>query len=162
MKPLIYLFLLLVSVNAHAQDNSDETAKSFIRQGDYSNAVLVLNKAMEKDRDNIELKKDLAFAYYLQRDFSKSIDIVKPLSETTAADVQTYQMLGMNYKAIEERKEAERMYRAALKRFPESGALYNELGEVVWSKQDFSEAIKLWQKGMQIDPNYFRQLLQCS
>ncbi|MBA4166343.1 MAG: hypothetical protein H0X41_02135, partial [Chitinophagaceae bacterium] len=121
---------------------------------DYTNAVLVLNKAIEKDRDNIELKKDLAFAYYLQRDYTKSMDMLKPLSESAVADVQTFQLLGMNYKAIEERKEAEKLYRVALRKYPESGALYNELGEVLWSGQDFAEALKQWQKGIQTDPNY--------
>lgn len=136
------------------QVNADETAKAFIRQGDYNNAILVLNKAIEKDRDNIELKKDLAFTYYLQRDYTRSIEIAKPLSESSAADVQTFQILGMNYKAIEERKEAEKMYRSALKKFPQSGALYNEFGEMLWSREDYKEAIQQWQKGIQVDPNH--------
>src|SRR4051812_13082994 len=114
MKNFASLFVLcLTALVSFAQKTPDETAKDFIRQGDYNNAVLVLNKAIEKDRDNPELKKDLAFAYYLDRNYSKSLEIIKPLSETAIADVQTFQILGMNYKAIEERKDAEKMYRAA-------------------------------------------------
>lgn len=154
----IILFLLfVVAVNAplYSQtDAADSLGKAFIRQGDYANAVLVINKAIERDRDNLELKKDLAFAYFLQRDYTRSMDVLRPLSETAAADVQTYQLLGMNYKAIEESKEAEKMYRAALRRFPESGALYSEFGEMLWSKKDLSEAVRQWQKGIAVDPNY--------
>jgi Tfp pilus assembly protein PilF len=156
MKPIVLLISLCISIiSLQAQQNDpDETARTFIRQGDYNNAVLVLNKAIEKDRDNIELKKDLAMAYYMQRDYTRSMDIARPLSESAIADVQTFQILGMNYKAIEERKEAEKMYRAALKRFPQSGALYSEFGEMLWSKSDFTEATRQWQKGIQVDPNH--------
>jgi len=156
MKPVILFVLLCIPVLIlqAQQENPGETAKTFIKQGDYNNAVLVLNKAIEKDRDNIELKKDLAFAYFLERDYSKSISIVKPLAESAVADIQTFQILGMNYKAIEERKEAEKMYRTALKKFPQSGALYSEFGEMLWAKQDFPEAVRQWQKGTQVDPNY--------
>ena len=109
MKSLLLAVSLCISaMGMNAQENPHETAQSFIRKGDYSNAVLVLNKTIEKDRDNIELKKDLAFAYFLERDYTRSMEVVKPLSETAAADVQTFQILGMNYKAIEESKDAEK------------------------------------------------------
>ena len=41
---------------------------------------------------------------------------------------------GLVYKAIEERKECEKMYKQGLKRFPNSGVLYNEYGEMLWTK----------------------------
>ncbi len=149
----ILFFSLVMAASLQAQQSADEAAKAFIRSGDYNNAILVLNKAIEKNRDDIELKKDLAFTYYLQRDYSKSISIIKPLSESAAADVQTFQILGMNYKAIDERKEAERMYRDGLRKFPQSGVLYSELGEVLWARDNLSEAQKLWLRGIQVDPN---------
>ncbi len=156
MKPVIVFTVLIFLLQAvfAQQDNPGETAKAFIRQGDYTNAVLVLNRAIENDRSNAELKKDLAFVFYLQRDYTKSVALIKPLSETSMADVQTFQILGMNYKAIEERKEAEKMYKEALKKFPENGALLNEYGEILWSRQELSGAVDQWKKGIQSDPNY--------
>ncbi|HRE52431.1 MAG TPA: tetratricopeptide repeat protein [Flavitalea sp.] len=131
-----------------------ETAKAFINQGDYRNAILVLNRAIEKDDINVELKKDLALAYYLQRDYAKALGAAKPLVERADADVQSYQLLGMCYKAVDEIKEAEKMYRAALKKFPASGALHSEYGEILWSKAEFANAAKQWEKGIASDPNY--------
>jgi Tfp pilus assembly protein PilF len=130
-----------------------ETARTFQRQGDYANAILVLNRALQQQPNDLELLKDLAFSYYLQRDFIKARDIAKPLPERADADVQSFQILGLVYKAIEERKECEKLYKAGLKKFPNSGMLYNEYGEMLWTKQDYS-AIKYWEKGIEVDPNF--------
>lgn len=160
MKKVSFIAVLIVLISLSAisqeQDNKSlqETAKTFIRQGDYNNAIVVLNRALTQDADNLELKKDLAFAYYLQRDFTKALEVSKPLVNRSDADVQSYQILGMVYKAIEERKEAEKMYRDALKKFPKSGVLYNEYGEMLWSRNDFSDAAKQWEKGIEVDPNH--------
>jgi tetratricopeptide (TPR) repeat protein len=131
-----------------------QTGKTFIRDGDYSNAILVLNRALTESPSNIEVQKDLAFAYYLHRDYSKAVEIIRPITEKKEADVQSFQILGMVYKAIEENKDAEKMYRTALKKFPESGVLYNEYGEMLWSRQNYGEAIKNWEKGIEVDANY--------
>lgn len=131
-----------------------ETAKGFVRQGDYPNAILILNRALQKDAGNFELQKDLAFAYYLQRDYAHAMGVAKPLAEREDADVQSFQILGLVYKALEERKDCEKMYRTGLKKYPSSGVLYSEYGEMLWSKKDFKEAIKQWEKGIEMDPNH--------
>jgi tetratricopeptide (TPR) repeat protein len=161
MKHLIPVIGLLFAVNmAQAQNEPgdvktvQETAKTYIKQGDYSNAVLVLNRALQNNADNLDLQKDLAFAYYLNRDYVRGLEVAKKFPERPDADVQSFQMLGMIYKAIEEVKDCEKMYKAALKKFPTSGALYNEYGEMMWSKKDYSDAIKLWEKGIEADPGY--------
>ena len=158
MKHLLFIasFLFLTCAVSIAQDTSSihQTAKAFIRQGDYNNAIVVLTKALQAEPNDFEMKKDLAFAFYLQRDYVKALEAAKPLGESPNADVQTFQILGMVYKAIEERKEAEKMYKAAIKKFPRSGVLYNEYGEMLWSTKDFSESAKLWEKGIEVEPNY--------
>jgi tetratricopeptide (TPR) repeat protein len=157
MKKFVFSVLTLLFVlTVGAQDSTSAAAraKAFIREGDYNNAILVLNRAIEGNQGDRELKKDLAFAYYLSRDYSKALAVAKPLTETDDADVQSYQILGMVYKAIEDTKEAERMYRAGIRKNPEAGALYSELGEVLWSKKNFGEAARQWIRGIQNDPNY--------
>lgn len=162
LKAMKYLFLCCcllftagISLITRAQDNTPrETAKTFVSKGDYRNAIIVLNRAIEKDPVNPELKKDLAFAHYLQGDYAKALGIAKPLVERADADVQSYQLLGMCYKATDNSKEAEKMYRAALKKFPANGALHNEYGEILWSNAEFTNAIKQWEIGIASDPNY--------
>ncbi len=122
-------------------------------RGDYTNALVVLNEALKKDPQNLELLKDLAFNYYLEREFSKGMTIAKPMVERADADVPSYQILALLYKGTGDPKECERLYKAGIRRFPRSGVLHNEYGEMLWARQDYS-AIKEWEKGIEIDPNY--------
>jgi len=124
-----------------------------MQQGDYANAVLVLNRAAQMDPKDIDITKDLAFSYYLQKDFTKALDIIKPLLDREDADDQCYQIAGNIYKQLEQPKECDKLLRKGLKKFPESGAMYNELGELLWAQQDFT-AIKQWEKGIEVDPGF--------
>src|SRR6476469_3352686 len=96
-KLFAFVFIVASCIQAAAQDSPGKIAKGYIRQGDYNNAILVLNRAIPNDNENIELKKDLAFAYYMQRDFPKAMDVIKPVVDSRDADVQSYQILGMVY-----------------------------------------------------------------
>ena len=154
-KLILFSFLSLAGIGSFAQDQDPkEAAKAFIRSGDYTNAITVLNRALQKDPENLEMQKDLAFAYYLHRDYVHALETAKNFPARKDVDVQAYQILGMTYKAIEKRKEAASMYQAALKKFPMSGALYNEYGELQWANKDFAQAAKTWEKGIETDPNY--------
>jgi tetratricopeptide (TPR) repeat protein len=161
MKHLLPAIGLLFAVNmTQAQTEPgdvktvQETAKNYMRNGDYSNAVLVLNRGLQNNSDNLDLQKDLAFAYYLNRDYVHGMEVAKKFPDRQDADVQSFQILGMIYKAIEEVKDCEKMYRTALKKFPNSGTLFSEYGEMLWSKKNYSDAIKQWEKGIESDPGY--------
>ncbi|MEJ7676816.1 MAG: tetratricopeptide repeat protein [Segetibacter sp.] len=119
-----YLFLIFVFTSSFCFAQSDlntdtlhETANTFLKQGDYENAVLVLNKALQMQPDDLQISKDLLFAYYLKRDFAKAMEIGKPLIERADADVQSFQLLGLTYKAIAQDDEAEKLYKIGLKNF---------------------------------------------
>ena len=150
------LLLIAVNLSSLAQDDGaslQSSAKSYMRQGDFSNAVMVLNRALKQSPNNLSILEDLAFSYYLQKNYSMALETAKPLIERKDADEQAYQILGLVYNALEERKDCEKMYKQGLKRFPNSGVLYNEYGEMLWTRQD-AEAIRQWEKGIEVDPNY--------
>jgi Tfp pilus assembly protein PilF len=153
----IYTILLAFAVCAHlqAQDTKQlhETAQTFMRQGDFTNAIVVLNRALQKEPANLAVAKDLAFSYSYQNDNNKALDIIKPLLDRDDNDDQCFQIAGNIYKSLELPKDCEKMYRKGIKKFPASGPLYNELGELLWAQKDFS-AIKQWEKGIESDPNY--------
>src|SRR5579863_189588 len=156
MKKLLFLIGLFLSLNdcfAQPVDSLHRIARQFMRTGDYPNAIIVLTNALKKDPSNIELEKDLTFSYYLQRNYSAAIESGRKLIERNDADEQCYQILGMAYKAIDEKKQADKMYKQGIKKFPSSGELYNEYGEMLWVEKD-AEAIKFWEKGIEVDPNY--------
>ena len=155
---LCVMTLLTLSVHqVSAQQTASqmrETAMAFQRQGDYGNAVIVLNRAIEQAPGSMELLTDLAYVYYLQRDFGKAIDVIKPLTERDDAEIRTYQIAGNVYRAIAEISTCERMYRRALKKFPDSGPLNAEYGEMLQARRDGAAAVAQWEKGIQLDPSY--------
>lgn len=155
MKKFFISFLIVLStfVQATAQEQSlQETARSFMRSGDFDNAILVLTKALDADKNNLDLQKDLALSFYYKRDYAKALDVVKMMFDNNP-DINAYQIGGNVYKALEEVKEAEKMYKRALKQYPKSGALYSEFGELLWARKDY-DAIKYWESGIKEDPSF--------
>ncbi len=152
--PVVFLLLFVLSVaTAQTPKELHETAKSFMHQADYMNAVMVLKRALEQDPQNTAMSKDLALSYYFQRNIAKALETINPLLDRADADDQCFQIAGMIYKMSDSRKDLEKMYRKGLTRFPDSGPLYNELGEFLWDQKN-GEAITLWEKGIEIDPSF--------
>ncbi len=150
-----FLFFLATANTVFAQTAQElhETARSFMQQGDYANAVLVLNRAAKMEPSNIEITKDLALTYYLQKDNNKALETIKPILDRDDADDQSFQVAGNIYQQLDLLKECEKLYRKGIKKFPNSGPLYNDLGELLWVQQDFT-AIKFWEKGIETDPSF--------
>ncbi len=145
--------LVTQTLFAQSAEQLHETAKSFMKQGDYANAILVLNKSLQKAPENMGVAKDLAMSYYFQKDNAKALETIKPVLESKDADDQSFQIAGNIYKQLDQTNELEKLYKKGIKKFPESGPLYNELGEAVFTKNKL-EAIKYWEKGIEIDPGY--------
>lgn len=156
-KIILSFFLAFLSFAALAQPEDakkmHETAKAFMRTGDFDNAILVLTRALEQDKNNLEMQKDLVMSFYLKRDYAKALEGVKVLTDREDADVVIYQIAGNVYKALEDPKECEKVYKKGLKKFPKSGALLSEYGELLWSLKDYA-AINYWEEGIKSDPSY--------
>ena len=124
-----------------------------MRAGDFDNAIIVLSRALQQDKNSLELQKDMVMSYYLKRDYTRAMEGVSKLIDRDDADVVTFQIAGNVYKALEEAKECEKVYKKGLKKFPKSGPLYSEYGELLWATKNFS-AINQWEQGIQVDPAY--------
>ncbi len=160
MKTKILLFILVSFVgifNVQSQTVAELqiTAQSFMRQGDYSNAIMILNRCVEKEPDNRSVGKDLALSYFYSSNNVKALEVIQPVLKSDEADDQTFIIAGSIYKALDKEKDAEKTFKKGIARFPESGNLYNELGELQ-VKNGNREAIKTWEKGIKADPGFGR------
>ena len=155
---LIFSFLVFTCCSSFAQEKDAkqlyETAKNFMRQGDLDNSTLVFNRALQLDPNNLEMLKDFTFLNILKRDYTKAIEVGKTIIDRPDADEQAFQILGMAYKAIADYKECGKLYKRALKKFPASGVLLNEAGELTAMDGDVNNAINYWEKGIEADVNY--------
>lgn len=129
-------------------------ARKFMQTGDLDNAILVLTKARDAHKENPDIQKDLALAFYYKKDYTKALETIKAVIASPDCDPMAYQVAGNIYKAQENYKEAERNYKEALKDFPKSGPLYNDYGELLDILKNPKGAIDLWLKGIQAAPSY--------
>src|SRR5688500_11956894 len=107
---LSILFFSCTFLSLQAQEqSSQETARSFMKQGDWDNAILVLNRAVQSEPNNLDLQKDLILSHYYKRDYAAALDKVKTALDRDDADVMVYQLAGNVYKALEEPKDAEKL-----------------------------------------------------
>ena len=150
-----FCFLFFTSV-VISQPTADlyKTAKTLMNEVDYDNATLVFNQVLINEPNNIAAQKDFTFLCYLKRDFAKSIELSKKFTASNTADEKDFQLLGMNYKAIALYRDCEKLYTTALSKFPNSGVLYSELADLNIIEKKTNEAIKNWEKGIEVDPNY--------
>ncbi len=155
MKKYLLGLSLLFTLHGFSQTAEElhENGKTFMRQGDFSNAELVLNKALQLKPNDAEIQKDLAFTYYLKKDITKARQTIAPLIDREDADEQIFQIAGNIYLEINDVKECEKIYKKGLKKYPNSGALYNEYGELLLS-QNNREAINMWETGIEKDPGF--------
>lgn len=157
MKKVLLFFIMavvfLAAAKAQTVEELQETAAVFMRQGDYGNATLVLNRAAGLAPKNMSIQKSLALAYNYQKLHDKALEAIKKVIDSDEADDQSFQVAGTIYKDLSQPREAEKLYRKGIKKFSTSGPLYNELGELLMAQQDYS-AIKQWEKGIEMDPGY--------
>lgn len=158
MKKFVFVIALVFQVflvQAQPPDATKlhETARTFMRQGDFANAILVLNRAVQLQPTNSDLLKDLALSHYFSNDYPKAIAVIKPVLDQEDADDQCYQIAASIYKAMDQVKDAEKTIKRGLKKYPKSGLLYNEMGELA-NSQGGSESIKQWETGIEQDPNF--------
>ncbi len=156
-KYFVLFFASLMAFATYAQTDDPktlyETAKNFMRTGDFDNAIVVLGHALEQDKDNLDMQKDLVMCYYFKRDYVKALEGAKKLIDRNDADEACFQIAGNVYKALEQPKDCEKVYKKGLKKFPKSGPLYSEYGELLWATKDYS-AIDQWEKGIEVAPFY--------
>ncbi|MCH5596924.1 tetratricopeptide repeat protein [Niabella ginsengisoli] len=131
-----------------------QRARTFMQSGDLDNAVLVLTKANETDKNDMGIQKDLALAYYYQKSYTKALESIKPVIASPDCDPAAYQLAGNIYKAQENYSAAEKNYKDGLKDFPKSGPLYNDYGELLEIMKNPTGAIQHWEKGIQVAPSY--------
>lgn len=157
MRKLFVIILLSLGLVSNAQTSIDTQyaeARTFMMGGDFSNAIAGFNKIIKENPQFTPAIKDLCFTYILRKDYVNAHNTISPLIQKDDVDEETYQLMGMVYKSLDEFKKAEKMYKAALKKFPNSGTLYNEYGEMYAANSQPLAAIKMWEKGIEVDANY--------
>lgn len=149
-----------------------------LSQDDYvklQNALMLLNGGMaeaamsdfdelcEKYPDDYLVNYERLIALYHIGEYDRVVNESKRLFQNINVQPGAYQVCGNAYDQMGDPDKAKSVYREGLKRFPESGALYLELGNIDLMSQDYDAAYSNYLHGMEADPdfasNYFRAAL---
>ncbi len=157
MKKAMLLIIFMAAggiLFAQQADSLQKLARMQMQQAKFEQANQTLTRALQQKPNDLDLLKDQNFAYYLARDYVNSLQTGKALTERPDADEQCFQLLGLTYKALAEYKEGDKMYKAAIKKFPKSGVIYSEYGDLLSLNNQPDAAIDIWEKGIMADVNH--------
>jgi len=128
--------------------------------GKYDEAIELLQDAAKLDPASISYPYELGYACYKKNDYKKAAAYLKALVGRSDVYDQIFQLLGNVYDNMGESQKALDTYDEGLKKFPTSGKLFLEKGNVYWGKKDYAAALPYYERGIEADPafpsNYYR------
>jgi hypothetical protein len=171
LKPLFVfiVFTYFFICNAQQTDQQKEALDKAKRaiylmdNGKIEESLVLLKQAQKLDPDNFTYKYEEAYAYYISQDYNKALAVLSKLEKDPATTERYFQLYGNSYDMIGSSGKAIETYNKGLVKFPNSGMLFLEKGNVFWNKKDYSTALSFYEKGISVDPqfpsNYYRATL---
>lgn len=160
MKILIFLIVAAVSIQIYSQTDKELALKygkegvELVDKGQFDDGIKLFEKAKLLDSSNIIYPYEIAYAFYLKKDYKEAIRICEPLRKHIDAEDEVFRLLGNCYDYSGEQTKALEMYNAGLEKFPESGKLYNESGVCYLNMSKIENAITSFESGVRVAPNY--------
>jgi len=154
--------LLFISAGQFAYGQSDKE-KAFEKgnkavqledAGKYDEAIILLKEAQKLDPEYISYPYELAYSYYSKQDYKTAINYLEPILNNAKADDQVFQLLGNSYDNLGKTVKALEIYDTGLERFPNSGKLYLEKGNIYLGKKDYDKALTCYEQGINVNPSY--------
>ncbi len=159
---VVIVFSGVLTANAQPSSLPAEAQKAYqsagnaLNNGDYANAIMMYAQAIRLAPDNVMLRRDLAYTYFLSGNKQKAQEIIEPVVNSDVADEQTFQVASAIEASLGNNSKASRLISAGLKKFPQSGILYNAKGNLAMGeKKGEKNAIEAWQNGIDTDPAYY-------
>lgn len=162
------IFLLVLAGQlVHGQTPNQEKALSLGREaiqlmdnGKVDESIKLLEESQKLDPARFDYPYELAYAHHLKKDLSKTVEILESIRGHKDVTERYFQLLGNTYDMLGKTAKAFAAYDAGLIRFPHSGMMYLEKGNVHRGKKEFDKALGYYEQGIQVDPlfpsNYFR------
>lgn len=122
--------------------------------GRVEEAIKLLEEAQKLDPDNFNYPYELAYAYYATKDYKKAVNYLEGILKYKDINDRVYQLLGNCYDNLDKGDRAIETYQEGLKKFPNSGNLYLEMGVVQMGKKDYNKALGYYEKGIEVAPKF--------
>lgn len=163
MQKLGFLFVFFILSNlafAQIKTNKEEAdgyvleAIKLMDNGNPEKAIALIERALKLSPKNPIYLYEMGYAYYMKKDYKKAKDIFEDLVDSDNAEDLYFKMLGNSYDLLGKPEKAIAAYKKGLKRFPNSGKIYLELGIMSMAKKEYNEALDYWEKGIEVEPTH--------
>ncbi len=163
------IMFIMIGQITFGQSNQDKAlqiamkAVELMDKGKLDDGIKLMKQAQKLDPDRIDYPYEIAYAYCLKGDYKASVKILKKIVDHKAVTDQVFQLLGNCYDLMGKPDKAFEAYDEGLKKFPNSGKIYLEKGNVYWNQKKYDDAITQYEKGIEVEPafpsNYYRATL---
>lgn len=156
----LLVFLLFACSHVFSQTNSERAAKKgdqaieLMDSGKTDESLQLLKECMQLDPGNIIYPYESAYAYYLKKEYAKSIEILTGLLVHKDCFGRVYQLLGNSYDLNGQREKAVSTYEDGIKRFPSAGELYLERANMELMQKRYTQALPYYEKGIEMAPGF--------
>lgn len=161
MKTFALIIVLMCGATAYGQSTKQQEARAkgsqaikLMDNGEIEASITLLKEAQKLDPKNIDYPYEIGYALYLKKDYAAAIKQLKPLTKKKDAQDIVYQLLGNAYTLSGDRPSAIRTYEDGIKRYPNSGRLYLERGNMEGFVENYDQALGFYEKGIEVDPSY--------
>ncbi len=169
MKTLSRLLLCLIlalafgSVKVFADDIDTLTAQE---KSTFDSAIHFMDNGMldtgidlMKDLDKIHPNNryvvyEIVYGYITKQDYDSAYQWAKKLMALNDRDADSFFIAGNAYDFSGHRAEAIKLYEEGLKKFPQSGRLWVEKGNMAYMTKDYDEAARCYEESVERDPRY--------
>lgn len=117
-------------------------------------SIELLEEAQKLDPGKFVYPYEIAYAYYMKKEYKTSIEVLKKIENYEDINDQLYQIMGNSYDLLGDSKEAVKTYEKGLKKFPNSGPLHLELGIIQLNKKEPNTALSYFEKGINAAPAF--------
>lgn len=157
------LLVVLTTVGAQAQTDwpSPEIERVYregreaLSKGNARLAMSLFRQVTDLAPEVPEARRDLAQAMVIAGDPEGALQELEPLFKGRAADASVYRVGIQAYAAQKKPEAAQKLLREGLRRNPESGALYQELGTLEETSNRTEEALAAYLDGIEREPNFY-------
>ena len=157
-KSVIILFLIGISSNVFAQNNSIEQLRASAYKaklkGDYQESITNYKKILEKQSDDYDAKLALARLYFKTENYKKSTAFFNSIYKNDSTDVEALMGLGENYLYTDKVDESIVYIQKAISLLPDYVPLYLQLAKAYSWQGDLDKAIEIYNKSFTIDDTY--------
>lgn len=155
---LVCLTALLLGASAQAQEHTaDQRIGRAVHLMDnelYDESEALLRAVLADDADNYRACYELGVLFYSKRNYTDAAKTLERAVRLPDANDLAFQLLGNAYDCGGNARKAIATYKKGLDRFPRSGPLHLELGNMAIGENDYARALEYYERGIAAAPMF--------